>query len=99
MTSKSLLIALIAFASIASEALSNDLFRRVAEMVNEERQKVGLKRLVYNGKLEQAALSHSQWMTRVGKMEHLQGERPQSFEEYIRSDHIHATRILKTGDF
>jgi uncharacterized protein YkwD len=97
MTSKSLLIALIAFASIASEALSNDLFRRVAEMVNDERQEVGLKRLAYNEKLEQAALSHSQWMARVGKMEHLQGARPQSFEEYIRSDHIHATRILKTG--
>ena len=93
----SFLIALIAFATIASEALGNDLFRRVAEMVNDERQKVGLKRLAFNTKLEQAALSHSQWMARVGKMEHLQGDRPQSFEEYIRSDHIHATRILKTG--
>ena len=42
-------------------------------MVNDERQKVGLKRLVYNEKLEQAAVSHSQWMARVGKMEHVDG--------------------------
>jgi uncharacterized protein YkwD len=31
----------------------------VAEMVNDERQQVGLVRLTYNIKLEQAALSHS----------------------------------------
>lgn len=93
----SFLIALIAFGGIASEALGNDLFRRVAEMVNDERQKVGLKRLAYNTKLEQAALSHSNWMARVNKMEHLQGEKPQDFQEYLRSDHHHATRILKTG--
>jgi len=97
MTSKSLLIALIAFFTIASEALPNDLFRRVAEMVNDERQKVGLERLAYNNKLEQAALSHSQWMARGGKMEHLQGERPQDFGDYLKSDHHHCTRILKTG--
>lgn len=93
----SFLIALIACSVVASNAFANDLFRRVAEMVNDERQKVGLKRLVYNEKLEQAAVSHSQWMARVGKMEHLQGERPQDFGDYLKSDHHHCTRILKTG--
>jgi len=92
----SFLIAFIAFVGIA-EALGNDLFRRVAEMVNDERQKVGLPRLIYNEKLEQAALSHSQWMARVGKMEHLQGDKPHDFQDYLKSDHHHATRILKTG--
>ena len=94
----SFLIAFFTFVGIASEALGNDLFRRVAEMVNDERQKVGLKRLAYNDQLEQAALSHSQWMARVGKMEHLQGEKPgEGFEAFLNSDHHHATRILKTG--
>lgn len=94
----SFLIAFYAFCGIASEALGNDLFRRVAEMVNDERQKVGLKRLAYNDKLEQAAVSHSLWMARVGKMEHLQGAKPpEGFQEYLSSDHHHSTRILKTG--
>ena len=95
----SLLIAFLAFAGVASEALGNDLFRQVAEMVNNERQKVGLKRLAYNNQLEQAALSHSQWMARVGKMEHLQGEKAQDFGDYLKSDHDHATRIMKSGYF
>jgi uncharacterized protein YkwD len=95
----SFLIAFLAFAGIASEALGNDLFRQVAEMVNNERQKVGLKRLAYNNQLEQAALSHSQWMARVGKMEHLQGEKAQDFGDYLKSDHDHATRIMKSGYF
>ena len=94
----SFLIALIAVSGIASEAFGNDLFRRVAEMVSDERQKVGLPRLAYNDKLEQAALSHSQWMARVGKMEHLEGPKPpDGFQEFLNSDHHHATRILKTG--
>lgn len=92
-----LFIALAAFVGIASEASGNDVFRRVAEMVNDERQKVGLVRLTYNQQLEQAALAHSQWMAKVRKMEHLQGEKPEGFETYLKSDHHHATRILKTG--
>ena len=67
-------------------------------MVNDERQQVGLPRLTYNQKLEQAALSHSQWMAQVQKMEHLQGNKPrEGFEAFLNSDHHHATRILKTG--
>jgi len=93
----SFLIALLAFCGIASEASGSDLFRQIAAMLNDERQKIGLPRLAYNDKLEQAALAHSQWMARVGKMEHLQGERPADFRDYLRSDHNHATRILKTG--
>jgi|GEM_PF-2889545 len=77
--------------------VGDDLFRQVAEMLNDERQKVGLVRLTYNDKLEQAAVAHSRWMAQVGKMEHLQGEKPQDFGDYLRSDHHHATRILKTG--
>ncbi len=53
--------------------------------------------LAYYERLEQAALSHSQWMARVGKMEHLQGQQPQDFGDYLKSDHHHCTRILKTG--
>lgn len=30
-------------------------------------------------------------------MEHLQGKKPEGFEDYLKSDHHHATRILKTG--
>ena len=94
----SLVVALLAILAIASEAFSNDLFRRVAEMVNDERQQVGLPRLTYNQKLEQAALSHSQWRAQVQKMEHLQGNKPpEGFEAFLNSDHHHATRILKTG--
>lgn len=77
--------------------VGDDLFRQVAEMLNDERQKVGLVRLTYNDKLEQAAVAHSRWMAQVGKMEHLQGEKPQDFGDYLRSDHHHATRIIKTG--
>ena len=67
-------------------------------MVNDERQQVGLPRLAYNQKLEQAALSHSKWMAKVQKMEHLQGTKPpDGFEAFLNSDHHHATRILKTG--
>lgn len=98
MRSRSLLIAFLAIFALASEACPNDLFRKVAEMVNDERQKVGLVRLTYNKQLEQAALSHSQWMARVQKMEHLQGTKPpDGFEAFLNSDHHHATRILKTG--
>lgn len=81
----------------ASEAFGNDLFRQLTEMVNDERQRAGLTRLVYNNQLEQAALSHSQWMAHVGKMSHLQGEMSNNFFEYLKSDHNHATRIMKTG--
>jgi uncharacterized protein YkwD len=95
--SYSFLIAFYAFSGIASEAFGNDGFRRVAEMVNDERQKVGLPRLTYNNQLEKAALSHSQWMAKVGKMEHLQGQRPQDFRDYLASDHHHVTRIVKSG--
>jgi len=56
MKSNSFLIAFLAIFAIGSEAFGNDLFRRVAEMVNDERQQVGLPRLTYNQKLEQAAL-------------------------------------------
>jgi uncharacterized protein YkwD len=81
----------------ATEAFGNDLFRYLAEMVNDERQKVGLSRLVYNKQLEQAALSHSHWMARDANMEHLQVQSPKKFIEYFKIDHNHATRIMKTG--
>lgn len=93
-----LTIALFAIFAIACETLANDLFRRVADMVNDERQQVGLPRLTYNQKLEQAAISQAKWMADVQKMEHLRGEKPQDgFEGYLNSDNHHATRILKTG--
>lgn len=91
------IIAFYAFSGIASEAFGNNLYRKVAEMVNDERQKVGLPRLLYNKQLEQAAVVHSKWMAKVNKMEHLQGQKPAGFEDYLRSDHHHATRIMKTG--
>lgn len=36
-------------------------------MVNDERQKLVRKRLTYNDKLEQAALSQARWMAEVGR--------------------------------
>jgi uncharacterized protein YkwD len=100
MKSKPLVIALLAIFAIVSETFGNDLFRQVAEMVNDERQKLGLKRLAYNDKLEKAALSQARWMADVQKMEHLRGERPpDGFDAFLNSDHHHATRILKTGYF
>jgi uncharacterized protein YkwD len=93
----SFLIAFYAFSGIASEAFGNDIYRKVAEMVNDERQKVGLPRLTYNKQLEEAAISHSKWMAKVQKMEHLQGEKPKDLQAYLNSDHHHSTRILKTG--
>ena len=44
----SFLIAFLAIFTIASGALGNEFYRKVAEMVNDERQKVGLVRLTYN---------------------------------------------------
>jgi uncharacterized protein YkwD len=93
----SFLIAFYAFSGIASEAFGNDAYRKVAEMVNDERQKVGLPRLTYNKQLEEAAISHSKWMAKVQKMEHLEGEKPKDLQAYLNSDHHHSTRILKTG--
>lgn len=87
---------IVAF-SHASTSLGNDLFRKVASMVSDERQKIGLSRLDYDERLEKAALSQARWMAQVGRMEHLRGERPKDFGDYLRSDHHHATRILKTG--
>lgn len=75
-----------AFTGLAAEIHGNDGIRRVAELVNDERQKVGLPRLAYNKQLEQAALSHSKWMAKVQKMEHLQGQKPEGFEGYLNSD-------------
>ena len=91
-------IAAIAIAVLASplEARGNDLFHRVAEMVNDERQKLGLPRLTYDGRLEQAALSQAQWMAKVGKMVHLRGEMPKRFEEWLACEHHHANRVFKT---
>lgn len=97
MKSRILLVAVISLVATASEVVGNEGFRKVAEMVNDERQKVGLVRLTYNKQLEEAALSHSKWMAKVQKMEHLQGQKPEGFEGYLKSDHHHATRILKTG--
>jgi uncharacterized protein YkwD len=88
---------LLAICGLALEASGNEAFRRVAEMVNDERQKVGLPRLAYNNQLEQAAISHSKWMAKVQKMEHLQGQKPEGFETYLNSDHHHSMRIVKTG--
>jgi uncharacterized protein YkwD len=88
---------LLAVSGLALEASGNEAFRRVAEMVNDERQKVGLPRLAYNNQLEQAAVSHSKWMAKVQKMEHLQGQKPEGFETYLNSDHHHSMRITKTG--
>jgi uncharacterized protein YkwD len=94
----SFLIAVVWLSEIASPALGNDLFRLVAEKVNDEREKLGLARLSYNNKLEQAALSQARWMADVQKMVHLRGETPpEGFDAFLQSDHHHATRILKTG--
>jgi uncharacterized protein YkwD len=90
-------VVLIMACANATVSLGNDLFRRVASMVSDERQKIGLSRLEYDERLQKAALSQARWMAQVRKMEHLRGEKPKEFGDYLRSDHHHATRILKTG--
>lgn len=94
---RSFLIALVACFAVASDAYGEDLFRRVAEMVNDERHKLGLKRLAYNDKLEQAALSQARWMAEVGRMEHLRGERPANLQDFKASEWHHVHRVIKTG--
>lgn len=65
--------------------------------INYQRKIHNLNELKWNEKLAKAAKNHSDWMARVGKMVHLRGKEPTSFEELKNGEHHPVNRIIKSG--
>ena len=83
----------------ATTVRAEDPFQETARRINAERQMHKLSKLKYNDKLAKAAQSQSDWMASVGKMEHLRGKEATSFEEWKKSNHHTANRMIHAGYF
>ena len=96
----SFLIACVAIAFVASDAVGKDFefVQNVANRINGERAKKGLSRLKYNETLAKAAQSQAEWMARAQKMEHLRPA-PKSLEEHKTCNEHPANRIINAGYF
>ena len=93
------LFLLFGLLSRAASASAGDVRQQTVERINAERTKAGKPALNYNEKLEQAAQSHADWMARVGKMTHIEGERPadNSREAWAKSSWHPINRAVKAG--
>lgn len=73
------------------------LEQKTFEMINYQRKINNLKELKWNDKLAKAAKNHSIWMAKVGRMEHVRGQEPSSFQELKNSENHPINRIIKSG--
>ncbi len=75
---------------------ANDLYEEIFYKINYVRRNNGLSTLKLNDKLYRAAQSQSDWMAKVGRMDHLR-EKPSSIEAFKHCDHHPANRVINAG--
>lgn len=94
MTLKILFIFFIVFCSC--ETIAQELQYQIFYKINTIRKSHGLVILKINDKLNKAAISQSDWMSKKRKMEHLR-EKPVSFEQYKYCNHHPVNRVVNSG--
>lgn len=85
------------FQSCFSQDNIQNSVKKTYELINFQRKIHNLNILLWNEKLFEAAKNHSTWMAKVGKMTHVQGDFPSSFQEFLVSNHHPVNRIIKSG--
>ncbi len=81
----------------ATQSLAADALKDTAGHINVERRNHGLRPLKHNDKLTAAAQSQAEWMAKVGKMLHLRGKQPGSFDDWKKSHHHPVNRVIHAG--
>lgn len=74
----------------------SDLYSEVARAINSIRSDNGLPVLKNNRMLASAAQSQSDWMSAVGRMDHMR-ESAKSFDEFKVCSHHPVNRVIKSG--
>ena len=74
----------------------SDLYSDVAKAINSIRRDHGLVVLGNNSMLASAAQSQSDWMAKVGRMDHMR-EPAKSFEEYKVCNYHPVNRVVNSG--
>lgn len=91
---------ILALASIVSlfcfECPAQDLSGAVASGINSIRRSHGLGQLRREPRLETAAVSQAEWMSSVGRMDHMR-EPARSLEEYKICNYHPANRVVNSG--
>lgn len=88
--------ALFVFFLLLTNVCSADLYSEVTDAINVIRMRHGLCRLQRNEMLDQASKSQSDWMTKVGRMDHMR-ESPSSFEDYKICNYHPVNRVVNSG--
>lgn len=94
---KKILFIIFYFLFSFSSAKAEDPISLTFELINHNRKLNNLNELTWNKNLSEAAQSHSNWMAKVGKMTHIQGEHPKSFYELKTCSHHPVNRIINSG--
>lgn len=82
---------------LASQScFASELYSEVARAINSIRASQGLSVLKRNEMLDSAAQSQSDWMARVGRMDHMR-ESASSFEEYKVCNYHPVNRVVNSG--
>jgi len=76
--------------------LGSDLHSEVARVINSIRSENGLSVLENNRMLADAAQSQSDWMSSVGRMDHMR-EPAKSFDEFKVCNHHPVNRVINSG--
>lgn len=86
------------FCLFSNLSVAQNPIEQTFKLINHNRKLHNLNELTWNQKLANAAQLHSNWMAKVGKMEHLQGPYPpKSFQELKICNNHPVNRIIKSG--